>query len=73
MPLITTEILFENNVLEIIRKIESDNREAIQWGFDKCPMRYPDLFTWLEENPEIVGKAFMQHLINYGFTNEDIN
>jgi hypothetical protein len=73
MALITKEMLFESNVFEIIQKIETDNREAIQWSFDKCPSRYPDLLTWLEENPEIVGRAFMQHLINYGFTNEDIN
>jgi len=73
MALITTEMLFENNVKELINKIEKENAKDIQWGFDKCPQRYPDLFTWLQENPEIVGRYFMQHLVDYGFTNEDIN
>ena len=66
-------MLFENNVQEIIRKIESDFKQEIQWGFDNCPQRYPDLFTWLQENPEIVGQYFIQHLIEYGFTNDDLN
>jgi hypothetical protein len=71
--LITTEMLFENNVKEVIKKIETDYRETIQLDFNHSPQRYPDLFTWLEENPAIVGQAFMQHLINYGFTNDDIS
>lgn len=73
MPLITAEMLFENNVLEIIRKIEIDYNRTIMQDFDEQPNLIPDLFTWLEKNPDIVGKAFMQHLINYGFTNEDIS
>lgn len=73
MPFITAEMLFENNVLEIIRKIESDNKTDIQRDFDEMPNLCPDLITWMERNPAAVGKAFTQHIINYGFTNEDIN
>ena len=73
MALITTEMLFENNVKQIVGLLENNYGAIIQADFDRQPDKYPDLLTWMEENPEIVGKAFMQHLINYGFTNEDIN
>lgn len=73
MPMITAEMLFENNVKKIISKIEIDYNREIQKDFDYQPDKFPDLFTWLESHPAIVGQAFMQHLITYGFTNEDIS
>ena len=70
--IITNEMLFENNVKEIISKIEVSYNHDIQKDFDTNPTKYPNLITWLELHPEIVGKAFMNHIINYGFTDEDI-
>lgn len=71
--LITTEMLMDTNVKKLIRKIESENREQIQKDFDYQPLVFPDLLTWLELHPEIVGRYFMQMIIDYGYTNEDIN
>ena len=73
MNIITQEMLFQNNVIEIIRKIETDYNKEIQQDFDNNPNKYPDLMTWLELHPQIVGMYFIRHLINYGFTNDDIN
>jgi hypothetical protein len=73
MRIITTEMLFENNVKQIIRKIEQEYQKDIQTDFDNEPSKYPDLLTWLELQPGVVGRAFMQHIIEYGITNEDIN
>ena len=73
MSIITTEMLFQNNVQQIVRKIESDYKADIQRDFDEMPNLCPDLLTWMERNPEAVGRAFMEHIINYGFTNEDLN
>lgn len=72
MALITTEMLFENNVKKLIQQIEIENKDTIQWDFDNRPDRNPDLLTWMEQNPEIVGQAFVKYLVDYGFTNEDI-
>ena len=71
--IITTEMLFDNNVKQIVSSIERDWNAQIQSDFDKQPDRYPDLLTWLELHPEIVGKAFIAHLINGGYTSEDLN
>lgn len=73
MALITAEMLFENNVKKMVAELESNYGSVIQADFDKYPELYPDLFTWMEMHPEEVGKVFMNYLINYGFTNEDIN
>jgi hypothetical protein len=73
MPLITTEMLFENNVKQIAGLLENNYGNQIQADFDRQPDKYPDLLTWMELHPEEVGKVFMAHLINYGFTNDDIN
>ncbi len=73
MPLITTEMLFENNVKQIAELLENNYGSQIQADFDRQPDKYPDLLTWMELHPEEVGKVFMSYLINYGFTNEDIN
>lgn len=70
--LITQEMLFENNVREIVSSIETEYFHDIQRDFDQNPQKYPDLLTWLELHPEIVGVAFMKHIINYGFTNQEI-
>ena len=61
--LITTEMLFESNVKQIVSKIEADYCEQIQHDFDTFPDKYDDLFTWLELNPKIVGEYFIKHLI----------
>ena len=58
MNIITQEMLFENNVKAIIQKIEKDYKAPIQWSFNNMPDKYPDFLTWLEINPEIVGKYF---------------
>ena len=71
--IITTEMLFINNIQIIIEAIKKDYCSEIQYDFDNEPNKYTDLFTWLEYNPKIVGKAFTDHLINYGITNDDIN
>jgi hypothetical protein len=71
--IITKEMLFDNNVKQIIQAIETDYYSQIQKDFDTNPNLYCDFLTWLELHPEIVGKAFISHIINYGYTNEDIN
>lgn len=73
MQIVTQELLFESNVKQIVKGIETDYNHEIMQDFHNCPQRYPDLFSWLCENPEIVGKAFMKHLINYGITEQDID
>ncbi len=73
MDMITKEMPFSNNVMAIINNIESNYKDLIQSDFDNEPTKYTDLMTWLELNPEIVGKQFMNHVINYGFTNDDIS
>jgi len=73
MPLITTEMLFENNVKQIVGLLENNYGAIIQADFDRQPDKYPDLLTWMELHPTEVGKVFTAYLINYGFTNEDIN
>lgn len=72
MPLITTEMLFENNVKQIVGLLENNYGSQIQTDFDRQPRKYPDLLTWMELNPEAVGKVFTAYLINYGFTNDDM-
>jgi hypothetical protein len=71
--MITKELLFDNNVKQIVRKIETDYSTEIQHDFDTYPNKYDDLFTWLEFHPQIVGEYFIKHLIDFGFTNDDIN
>jgi hypothetical protein len=71
--IITTEMLFETNVKQIVSKIETDYGMTIQQDFDLFPDKYDDLFTWLELHPQIVGEYFIKHLIDFGFTNDDIN
>ena len=71
--IITTEMLFDNNVKQIVSSIETNYNRQIQNDFDKHPDIYPDLLTWLELHPDIVGKAFIAHLVNGGYTNEDLN
>ena len=71
--IITTEMLFENNVKQMVQSIETDYYSQIQSDFDTYPDEFPDLLTWLELHPNIVGEAFMKHIISYGFTNQDIN
>ena len=73
MPLITTEMIFENNVKQIVGLLESNYGCQIQADFDRQPDKYPDLLTWMELHPEEVGKVFTSYIINYGFTNEDLN
>ena len=73
MALITTEMLFENNVKQIVGLLENNYGAIIQADFDRQPDKYPDLLTWMELHPEEVGKVFMAYLINYGFTNDDLN
>ena len=73
MALITTEMLFDNNLKQIVSKIETDYGSLIMLDFDQHPDKFPDLFTWLELHPEIVGRYFMAHIIEMGFINEDIN
>lgn len=72
MALITAEMLFENNVKEIAGALENNYGSIIQRDFDNEPAKYPDLITWMELHPTEVGQIFMAHVINYGFTNEDI-
>ena len=71
--IITTEMLFDNNVKQIVQAIETDYYSQIQNDFDNNPETYTDLLTWLELHPEILGKAFITHLINAGYTNDDLN
>lgn len=72
MALITTEMLFENNVKQITAMLENNYGHIIQADFEREPGKYPDLLTWMELHPEEVGKIYVAHLINYGFSNEDI-
>lgn len=71
--IITKEMLFNENVHQIINKIKTDWGDMIQYQLTNKPDKYPDFMTWLELNPSIVGVAFIQHLINYGYTDKDIN
>ena len=71
--IITDDMLFYINFKKIIKSIEVDYNHDIQRDFDKNPTQYPDLMTWLELHPDIVGKAFMKHIIEYGITDEDLN
>lgn len=71
--IITAEMLFENNVKQIIEKIVDDYHVEIQRDFDKFPNQFVNLLSWLELHPKIVGEYFFKHIINYGFTDEDIN
>jgi hypothetical protein len=73
MEMITNEMLFENNVKKIVGLLENNYGTVIQSDFDNQPEKYPDLLTWMELHPEDVGKVFMTYIINYGFSNEDIN
>jgi len=71
--IITQEMLFENNVRQIVADIETEYQATIMADFERNPDEYPDLLTWLEKHPTIVGEAFMKHIINYGFNNEEIS
>ncbi len=73
MALITTEMLFENNVKQIIALLQNNHGNQIQADFDRQPEKYPDLLTWMELHPKEVGEVFVAYLINYGFNNEDLN
>jgi len=52
MALITTEMLFENNVKQIVGLLENNYGSIIQADFDRQPEKYPDLLTWMELHPE---------------------
>lgn len=71
--MITTEMLFEHNVGQIVQSIETEYNILIQSDFDTNPDKFLDFITWLELHPKIVGEAFMKHIINYGITNDDIS
>lgn len=60
MEIITKEMLFNHNVKQIVDSIETDWKKEIQNDFDTEPNKYPNLLTWLELHPVIVGKAFIK-------------
>lgn len=68
--IITTEMIFDNNVKEIVSAIKRDYFQQIDNYIKEG--RCEDMFGWMELNQNIVGHYFIQHLINYGFTNESI-
>lgn len=71
MTPITTDMLFEHHVKKIIEMIKIENKIAIDIDMEANPEHNPDLFTWLQNEPEEVGIYFMQYLVDYGFTNSD--
>lgn len=71
--IITSEMFFENNIKQIVQIIQTDYSDEIQSDFNNEPSVYPDLLTWLELHPRIVGEVFMGYIVNFGFTNDDIN
>jgi len=72
MPIITTEMLFDNNIQKIVGTLENSFGDLIQKDFDEQPDKYPDLISWMEQHPREVGIVFMAHIIDYGITNEDL-
>jgi len=55
---------FTSHLKHIISNIENDFYDEIQDDMISHQSLYPTLTIWLELHPEIVGKAFMQHLID---------
>ena len=55
---------FNSHLKRIISNIENDFYDEIQDDMISQPSLYPTLTIWLELHPEIVGAAFMKHLIH---------